>query len=75
MSTHNEKTSIADDKTSVEKGEQTFEESPASATQYEATPEERRLVRKLDMRIMPIACVMYLFACELYTHVFFEPHP
>ncbi|RDX44403.1 MFS general substrate transporter [Lentinus brumalis] len=27
------------------------------------TPEEeRRLVRKLDMRIMPIACIMYLFA-------------
>ncbi|THH23187.1 hypothetical protein EUX98_g7988 [Antrodiella citrinella] len=62
MSAHNEKTSIADDKASDEKKEQTFEESPASATQYEATPEERRLVRKLDMRIMPIACVMYLFA-------------
>ena len=28
------------------------------------TPEdERRLVRKLDWRIMPIACIMYLFAC------------
>ncbi|RPD61293.1 MFS general substrate transporter [Lentinus tigrinus ALCF2SS1-6] len=27
------------------------------------TPEEeRRLVRKLDMRIMPMACIMYLFA-------------
>ena len=25
--------------------------------------EERRLVRKLDWRIMPIACIMYLFAC------------
>ncbi|KAI0676436.1 MFS general substrate transporter [Trametes maxima] len=24
--------------------------------------EERRLVRKLDMRILPIACIMYLFA-------------
>ena len=27
--------------------------------------EERALVRKLDWRIMPIACIMYLFACEL----------
>ncbi|KAH8107550.1 MFS general substrate transporter [Phellopilus nigrolimitatus] len=26
------------------------------------TPEERRLVRKLDLRIMPIVCLMYLFA-------------
>lgn len=26
--------------------------------------EERRLVRKIDWRIMPIACIMYLFACE-----------
>ncbi|THH00323.1 hypothetical protein EW145_g7104 [Phellinidium pouzarii] len=28
----------------------------------ELSPEERRLVRKLDMRILPIACLMYLFA-------------
>jgi hypothetical protein len=27
--------------------------------------EERRLVTKLDRRILPIACLMYLFACEL----------
>lgn len=27
--------------------------------------EERRLVRKLDNRILPIACLLYLFACEL----------
>ncbi len=26
--------------------------------------EERRLVRKLDRRIMPMLAVMYLFACE-----------
>lgn len=26
--------------------------------------EERQLVRKLDMRIMPMACILYLFACE-----------
>ncbi len=24
---------------------------------------EKRLVRKLDMRIMPIVCLLYLFAC------------
>ncbi|KAI0738952.1 MFS general substrate transporter [Daedaleopsis nitida] len=35
--------------------------SPGS--EFPHTPEEeRRLVRKLDMRIMPIACIMYLFA-------------
>lgn len=28
------------------------------------SPEERRLVRKLDGRIMPIVCILYLFACE-----------
>ena len=27
--------------------------------------DERRPIRKLDMRIMPMACIMYLFACEL----------
>lgn len=26
--------------------------------------EEKRLVRRLDMRILPIACLLYLFACE-----------
>jgi len=26
--------------------------------------EERRLVRKLDRRILPITCLMYLFACQ-----------
>lgn len=26
--------------------------------------EERALVRKLDNRILPIACLLYLFACE-----------
>jgi hypothetical protein len=29
--------------------------------------EERRLVRKLDRRILPIACLLYLFACQSYT--------
>lgn len=26
--------------------------------------EEKRLLRRLDGRILPIACLMYLFACE-----------
>jgi hypothetical protein len=30
----------------------------------EQSYEERALVRKLDKRILPIACLMYLFACE-----------
>lgn len=29
----------------------------------EVTQEERRLVHRLDRRILPIACLMYLFAC------------
>ena len=32
--------------------------------------EERRLVRKLDARILPIACLLYLFAC-LFSVIFF----
>jgi hypothetical protein len=28
--------------------------------------EERRLVRKLDRRILPITCLMYLFACQYF---------
>ena len=27
---------------------------------------EKRLLRKLDGRILPIACVLYLFACESF---------
>ncbi|TCD71973.1 hypothetical protein EIP91_000105 [Steccherinum ochraceum] len=65
MADFNEKTSYADDEKNARLEnaavvDQT--ESPPSATDYEATPEETRLVRRLDMRIMPIACLMYLFA-------------
>lgn len=47
-----------------------MEKGPESVSTHSAlpiiidSPEERRLVRKLDGRIMPIACVLYLFACE-----------
>lgn len=30
--------------------------------------EEKRLLRRLDGRILPIACLMYLFACEFSTN-------
>ena len=30
---------------------------------FETSTEEKRLVRKLDRRIMPIMCLLYLFAC------------
>ena len=29
-----------------------------------STVEERRLVRKLDRRILPITCLMYMFSCQ-----------
>ena len=36
-----------------------------SATEtFANTQEERDLVRKLDSRILPITCLLYLFACE-----------
>ena len=40
-------------------------ETPSDASKSGFTAEdERRLVRKLDMRIMPTVCLIYLFACE-----------
>jgi hypothetical protein len=39
-----------------------------SGSELEADPffiaEEKYLVRKLDQRILPIVCLLYLFACE-----------
>ena len=31
---------------------------------------EKKLVRKLDSRILPIVCLMYLFACTYFFSVF-----
>lgn len=42
----------------------TIEEAPPPATSWAGTAEEKRLVRKLDMRIMPLTCILYLFACK-----------
>jgi hypothetical protein len=45
-------------------------EPPGASVQSDVQPggpvsvEERRLVRKLDRRILPITCLMYLFACQ-----------
>lgn len=35
---------------------------------FENTQEERDLVGKLDRRILPITCLLYLFACRLVKH-------
>ena len=34
---------------------------------HSISSEERRLIKKLDWRILPIACAMYLFACEDFS--------
>ena len=39
----------------------------AVAETFENTQEERDLVRKLDKRILPITCLLYLFACSFIT--------
>lgn len=39
-----------------------IQESPPSPL-LEGSAEEKALVRKLDKRIMPIACALYLFSC------------
>ncbi|TDL18778.1 MFS general substrate transporter [Rickenella mellea] len=50
---------FSDEKTSdIEK----VEDVKANAAAFVQSPEERALVRKLDRRILPIACLMYLFA-------------
>lgn len=40
-------------------------ESISDSVGAQNSKEERKLVRKLDGRILPIACLMYLFAREL----------
>jgi hypothetical protein len=38
-------------------------EASSDAESLRNHTEERQLVRKLDQRILPIACLLYLFAC------------
>ena len=44
------------------------EYAPSNQTDCSRAEEERRLVRKLDRRILPIICAMYFFACEFFRH-------
>jgi len=39
-------------------------ESSLQPSDVERLIEEKRLVRKLDSRILPITCLLYLFACQ-----------
>ena len=61
---------MAPDEKSDEKSDEAVLESPSIQPNIQVQPEdpgsveERRLVRKLDGRILPIACVLYLFACQ-----------
>lgn len=47
--------------TDDEKLETVSEEIPQ--VELERLLEEKKLVQKLDRRILPIACLLYLFAC------------
>jgi hypothetical protein len=48
-----------------EKGQEFQSEMATSEKQVdEKSLEETKLVRKLDVRILPIACLLYLFACK-----------
>ena len=50
----------------VEQQQVEYRDSTAGTERREA---ERRLVRKLDKRILPLLCAMYLFACkQTYSH-------
>jgi hypothetical protein len=40
---------------------------------FDKSTEEKWLVRKLDRRIMPIICFLYLFACRFVTDVRHRP--
>lgn len=43
-------------------------ESASFSSQTVDPEEERKLVRKLDGRIMPITCLLYLFACRPFCY-------
>ena len=62
MMSGTEKRAFIEDKFSVEQLEQASSRSSAAV---EISAEERKLVRKIDLRIMPILSAVYLCACEL----------
>lgn len=51
------------DEVQVERASST-RSSQVQPKEFVMSDEEKRLVRKLDIRIMPIACILYLFACK-----------
>lgn len=65
MSVEEKNAAFVDDKAGSVDREALTVPTSSEEFKFPHTPEqERRLVRKLDWRIMPIACIMYLFACE-----------
>ena len=58
----------ADEKDNLRVKETLVEYAPSNQTDCSRAEEERRLVRKLDRRILPIICAMYFFACEFFRH-------
>jgi len=56
-----EKRSNSIEKRDVEQND-AYDQDEASLVKAEYSPEERKLVARLDMRILPITCLMYLFA-------------
>ncbi|KAI0078355.1 MFS general substrate transporter [Panus rudis PR-1116 ss-1] len=62
-STEKERVEYVEEKNSLDNVETGVKEAEVEpATSWAGTPEEKRLVRKLDWRIMPMACILYLFA-------------
>lgn len=55
-----DKRDSVDDKLDLEQ----VENRSVSQSVEEVSPEERKLVRKIDLGIMPLASVLYLFACK-----------
>ena len=55
---------MAPDSVPTKESNETFLDAESLRNDFEhSAAEERQLVRKLDGRILPIACLLYLFAC------------
>ena len=63
-----------DEKPDVKPDEAAFEPSSVQSDVQPRVPsvEERRLLRKLDRRILPITCLLYLFACQYFNFDWFS---
>ena len=60
------------DSGTIEAVEIVKDDRPLSNGYLHTREEEKRLVRRLDMRLMPVLCALYLFACEFATELL--PH-